>query len=241
MRVGKDFRREQGEGTGARAPWAAALGLLAGIALLGAPPASAQFRPGEVPLEDVLEIVRLKHSLLAIDAEAGGQKRIDLELGEKVISLRSRGRVGFVATDRRMLAVGTASAAWQQERYQIGEQGPPRVELGDRVALLVTNLRVLGFNNRDSRFTEYRIGPNEQFLASYAGANAAVALTNRNALGFSPRFANFSATDFQLRERIVDVSPRANLATIRTDRRLLIYRAPSGTWVERRLELRDAP
>lgn len=224
-----------------RGRWRAALGLLVGIALPGSPPASGQLRPGEVPLEDVLEIVQLKHSLLAIDAEAGGQKRIDLELGEKVVLLRSRGRVGFVATDRRMLAVGTASAAWRQERYQIGEQGPPRVALGDRVALLVTNLRVLGFNNRDSHFTEYRIGPNEQFLASYAGANAAVALTNRNALGLSPRFANFSSTDFQLRERIVDVSPRANLATIRTDRRLLIYRAPSGTWVERRLELGDAP
>jgi len=207
----------------------------------GALPASAQLRADEVPLEDVLEIVQLKHALLAIDAAAGGQKRVPLEIGETVIAIRSRGRVGFVATDRRMLAVGTASAAWQQERYQIGEQGPPLIQLGDRVALLVTNLRVLGFNNRDSLFTEYQIGPNERFVASYAGANAAVALTNRNALGFSPRFANFSTTDFQLRERILDVSPRANLTTIRTNRRLLIYRAPSGTWVERRLNLSDAP
>ena len=215
------------------------LGLVYSLALLLAAPALAELRAGEVPIEDVLELIELDRELLAIDAESGGETRVALERGEEVIWKRSRGKVGVVATDRRLLVVGTRSSFWLEARYRFGEQIPTGAELGDRVALMVTSKRVLGFNNRDTLLAEYRIGPHERVLASHAAANAAVVVTNRNALGLSARFAGFSTRDMQLRERVVDVSPRANLATVRTNRRLLIYRAPVGSWAERRLDLRD--
>ncbi len=218
----------------------AGCGLAVGVLLAAALASQAQLELGEIPIDDVLELVELEHALLAIDAKSGGQTSLSLELGEQVVSKHSRGRVGVVVTDRRMLTVGVGSATWNERRYQIGEASEPTVELGDRVALLVTNLRVLGFSSRDSQLREYRIGPQERVLVTRVGANAAVAVTSRQALGLSAAAGGFARTDLQLRERLVEVSPRANLTTIRTNRRLLIFRGPTGSWEERRLSLSDS-
>jgi hypothetical protein len=211
---------------------------LAILGLLAALPARAQ-QPDEVPLEDLLELIHLEHQILAIDAEGGGQTGVELELGEKVVWSRSRGQVGVVLTDRRVLAVGTGSASWQGTRYRRTEQVPNGALLGDRVALLHTRDRVLGFDGGTGNLLEYRLGPQEYVVTSRTGANVALAITNRSALGLSPQAGGFFPVSLQIRERIVDLIPRSNLVTVRTDRRLLIFRGPTGSWEERELELSD--
>ncbi len=214
-------------------------GLLAALLLCATAPARAQ-EPDEVPLEDLLELIHLEHQILAVDAEGGGQTAIELELGENVLWSRSRGRVGVVLTDRRVLAVATGSAAWQVARYRRTEQVPSGALLGDRVALLHTADRVLAFNGSSGNLVEYRLGPQEYVVDSRTGANVALVITNRAALGMSPQAGGFFRVSLQVRERIVELIPRSNLATLRTDRRLLVFRGPSGTWEERDLELSDA-
>lgn len=214
--------------------------LLLALLLCAVAPARAQ-RPDEVPLEDLLELIHLKHQILAVDAESGGQTTIELELGENVLWSRSRGSVGVVLTDRRVLAVATGSAAWQVTRYRRTEQFPGGALLGDRVALLHTADRVLGFIGSSGNLVEYRLGPQEYVVESRTGANVALAITNRQALGLSPQAGGFFPVSLQVRERIVELVPRSNLATLRTDRRLLVFRGPSGTWEERELELADSP
>ncbi len=215
--------------------------LLAPIALVLAavPSGQAQLRPDETPLEDLLELVELNRELVAFDAEGGGQTTLPLELGEEVFWSRSRGRVGVVLTDRRMLAVSTGSAVWQSERYRRTERRPKSALLGDRVALIQTSERVLGFNGSTGSLVEYRLGIREYVLASRTGANTAVVVTNRRVLGLSPQAGGFTSADLQLQEQLVALVPRSNLATVRTDRRLLVFRGPSGTWEERRLDLKD--
>jgi len=212
----------------------AALALLPGLLVCGA--AAAQ-SPDEVPLEDLLEIVRLPGKLLAIDASGGGQTRVDLELGEQVRWLGTRGEIGIALTDRRLLAVARRSAAWQEDRYWRNEAPPSEALLGDRVALVQTSQRVIGFTGA-GHLIEYRVGPQEQVVATRIGANAAVFLTNRTAQGLSAQLGGFFETAIHARERLESVSPRTNLVTVRTDRRLLIFRSPTGTWEERKLELR---
>ena len=78
------------------------------LALTAAPTAHSQLRADETPLEDVLELVHLERQILAIDALGGGETSVTLELGEQVLWSRSRGRVGVVLTDRRVLAVAAS-------------------------------------------------------------------------------------------------------------------------------------
>ncbi len=198
----------------------------------------AQLIPEEVPLEDVLEIVVLKRKLLAIGARGGGQVALDLEIGERVLFTESRGRVGVALTDRRVLAVTDRSGSWQEERYRLTEKASARAQLGDRVALVTTSQRLLGFDGGSGNLIEGRMGPHEKLLWTAVGSNVVVAVTDRRALGLSPSVGGFFPTPIQLDERIESVTAKSDLATVITSTRILIFRGPSGTWEERNLDLR---
>src|SRR5688572_572238 len=120
-------------------------------ALLLVVAASAVFagdRRGAFPLEDRLQIVVQPRSVLAIDGETGGQREEALELGERVLSQGADGRVGIAVTDRRLLAIAVGSGAFQEARFARGQALAAPAAPGDRVALFVTNRRVIGFDGR---------------------------------------------------------------------------------------------
>jgi len=229
MRATRIRRRRAGWGRGAAA---------GALALALAAVAGAQLE-SETEIADVLEIVVLERAVLAIDARGGGETRERLELGEQVIWTGSRGLVGVALTDRRVLAVRAESAAWQEASYRLGEVPPPQALLGDRVALVVTSRRVLGFDGGSGNLVEHDLGPREAVQGQGAGENVAVVVTDREALGLSPVRGGFFPATLHLNEQVVSLSVRANVATLRTSDRLLIFRANTGTWEERRLNLED--
>ena len=163
---------------------------------------------------------------------------VRLNLTERVLWSGSRGTVGVVITNERLLAVTTGSAAWQEERYQRGEAPPADALLGDRVALATTPRRVIGFLGTGN-LVEYRLGPRESLRSVRVGENVGVVVTDRKAVGLSPSTGRFTETKLQLHERIESVDTRSTLATVTTNRRLLVFRAPTGAWSERRRELND--
>jgi hypothetical protein len=209
--------------------------LLCGLG--AAVPSPAQFRD-ESPLSPLLEIVVLERELLAIDAESGGQLAERIELGERVLFAKQRGRVGVAVTDRRVLAVATGSGSWQEARYRRGEVPPLDAALGDRVALVLTAQRALGFDGGSRNLIEATIGPQELVTNAAVGQNIVVLVTDRRALGLSSDRGGFFEADVRVGERIESLSALANVATLRTSRRLLIFRGPTGSWEERRLPLR---
>ena len=215
---------------------------LAACALLPSPRAAAfeAFDPGsQVPLAELLEIIVLPRTLLAIDATGGGQIEQDLELGEKVLWHATRGRVGAVITSRRLLLVATNSAAWQEARFRQGEQPPASVLLGDRVALVTTAKRAFGFDGGSGNLVESSLGPREVVLDTAIGENVGVILTDRRALGVSPFAGGFFAARMDLGERAESLVAKANLVTLTTPRRILIFRGPTGGWEERDRSLAD--
>lgn len=209
---------------------------LAASALLAAGALHAQGIDGAVPLTDLLEIEFIDGRAVALDA-SGGQRSEELHLGEEVLWYGSRGAVGVVITDERVLAVGTRSGGWQELRYDRAERPPADALLGDRVALVVTAKRALGFSATRGQLVEYRLGPRERIASARVGENVGVVLTDRKALGLSAVLGGFSEKRLQLEERIESVVAKSALATVRTNRRLLVFRAPTGSWSERRREL----
>jgi len=214
--------------------------LLAGVAaaLLLAAGASAGSGGGREPLGDLLQIVVTPRALLALDGEGGGDTREDLERGEQVLWTGSRGLVGMALTDRRILAVRTRSAAWQETRWRQGESRPAVAQLGDRVALLATDRRLLGFDGGSGNLAETSVGPQEQVLETHVAANVAVAVTSRRALGISPFVGGFFETPLRVGETVERVDTGSEVATLTTSQRLLIFRGRTGRWSERHLELR---
>jgi len=208
------------------------------LLLLLLPGGAARAQPrDEVPLADVLQILELDRQLLAVDARTGGEVALQLRLAEQVLWMQSAGRIGIALTDQRILGVATGSAAWQQIDRMNGEQIDGHAQLGDRVAILLTSRRAIGFDAGSGNFLESPLGLRESVVATAVGLNVAVIVTDRRALGMSPQVGGFFDVPMQLAETIERVEAQANLATITTDRRLLIFRTPTRTWEERRREL----
>jgi hypothetical protein len=202
--------------------------LLLWLLLLGS---TAAAQPAdEIPLADVLEILELDRQLLAIDARGGGQLALDLRLEERVIWKTARGRVGMVLTDQRVLAVASGSGTWQRIELQNGEQVSGRAQLGDRVGLLLTTRRAIGFDGGSRNLLEASLGLRERVLATAVGRNVAVLVTDRRALGMSPSVGGFFDTPIQLGETIERIEAESNVATVTTNHRLLIFRTPTTSW-----------
>jgi hypothetical protein len=206
--------------------------------VLLAAPAGAEPAVGEIPLADVLEVLVVDRDVLAIDARGGGQTAARLRLDESVRWKGARGAVGVVITDQRILAAAAGSAAWQEMQYGREETPPEAALLGERVALAVTNVRAVGFDGGSGNLVEYRLGPREQVVGLRVGENVAVVLTDRSALGLSPFVGGFFRAPVDLGDRFESLQAESNLATLTGERRLLVFRATTGTWEERARTLR---
>lgn len=222
---------------GAPAPLAAAtLGPILAALALGA---AAAARAGEEsPLSPQLDIVVLAREVLAVSPGGGNPLGERLERGERVLYAKQRGRVGVAVTDRRLLAVTASSGSWQQARYRSGEEPPADVALGDRVALVVTPLRAIGFDGKTGNLVEASLGPQERVLDSAVGQNVAALVSDRRALAVSAQHGGFFETRMRLGEAIVALRAQADTVTLQTSARLLVFDGPSGSWEERRLPIR---
>lgn len=192
----------------------------------------------ESPLSPQLDIVVLEREVLAVSPDGGNPLGERLERGERVLHAKQRGRVGVVVTDRRLLAVASSSGAWQQARYRSGEAPPAEVALGDRVALVVTPLRAIGFDGKTGNLVEATLGPQERTLDSAVGQNVATVVSDRRALGLSAQHGGFFEARMRLGEAIVSLRAQADTVTLHTSKRLLVFDGPTGSWNERRLPLR---
>jgi hypothetical protein len=208
-------------------------GLIAVVAVVVATrPCAAAQHPDEVPLGDVIQVITLDNKVIAVDARGGGQKTIRLKAKEKVLWTGARGEIGVAITSYRMLAISAGSSAWQELSYAAGEALPESALLGDRLALLVTGQRVVGFNGQ---FVETTLAATEDVLASRVGQNVGVVVTTHRALGLSPG-AGFVEVPMEAREQVAAVTVGANLATVTTEHRIRVFRAPSASWEVRRVQ-----
>ena len=64
-----------------------------------------------------------------------------------------------------------------------------------------------------------------------------MAVTDRQALGLSPFLGGFFTVPIGLKDQIETVTAESNIATLTGDKRILIFRATTGTWEERARKL----
>jgi len=201
-------------------------------------PTTAASSPGSTPLTDLLQVLVVDRDLVAIDDAGGGQTLEHLRLDERVVWQGSRGKLGVVLTDQRALAVATQSSAWQSIDYGRDEQPDEAAYLGERVAVIATSERILGFDGHAGNFVEYRLGLREQVSGIAVGENVAVVVTDRHAIGLSPFVGGFFRTPVALRDAIESVSAESTLATVMTEHHVLTFRASTGRWQRHKRSLR---
>ncbi|HYC57634.1 MAG TPA: hypothetical protein VEL28_22060 [Candidatus Binatia bacterium] len=190
------------------------------------------------PLPDLLEVVVRNSELLAVTGFTGGALRESLGVREEVLWLGTRGRVAVAITDERVLAATPDSPRWAEVWLRPSEDHPSQALMGDRVALIVTDQRVIGFEGVSGALVQAEISPRERVVRAVADVNVAVVVTNKRALGLAALRGGFFETDLGVREKLESLSMRASHASVTTQDRLLIFRVTDAVWEPRRLPLR---
>jgi hypothetical protein len=209
-----------------------------GFLLFAATPAHAQRNlAGELVLEDSIAVEIIDRDILAFDLEGSGRLLERLELGEEVLFTGSRGRVAVVLTDRRMLGATPRSGSWRAERYRLSELPQEAAWISQSLALVITGERALAFFGT-GHWVEQSIGPREAIVTTRIGPAAGVVVTDRRALGISSDTGGFFETKLRLNEDIESVKALASIVTITTSQRILLFKGPSGTWIEHKRKLR---
>jgi hypothetical protein len=233
MRRGRGFHpADPGRSLGASAA------LLASLALsVGALPdlCRAQLDQG-VEIEDRLDVLRVDRRLLAISADSGRILEMKLRPDERLVLLESQGVVGVAVTNDRLLGATTESSGWQEVRLRLRERKSPveRVYVGDRLALVPLERRLLALTAGAGTWTELELFPGETPVRVEVESGVGVCITGRRAIGISSRRGGFAEVPLTPREKVESVSLKAHSATLRTLYRVLVFRSAASGWVELR-------
>lgn len=191
--------------------------------------------PDEVERLDVISIEEDGRDLIAISAVGDRRPSVRLEVGETVVFLECSGRICVVLTDRRALGVSVDSI-FQEARFRIAEHAPDRALVSQRLGLVATPQRLLGFVAEHGRWVAEGLTPGESLEAVRIGAAVAAAVTNRRVLGLAPNAGRFASLSLRLKESLESFTADDTLAKLRTDQRSLVFSGPRGTWTARELD-----
>jgi hypothetical protein len=198
------------------------------VALAGAPAyADFPFRP-----EDQVDVTQVDQHLLAIVGAGLLPVETDLELGEYVIALRSRGFVGVIATNRRLLAVHSRSGEFAELRYRIAEKpvDANSIYVLDRLAVVELHTRVVGFSVGLGTWVELGLGPGEEPRKIEADGNIATLVTPRRAIAFSAHSSGFVEQPLGPTEDVESASFSDASVTLVLPAKILIYHAGDNRW-----------
>ena len=211
------------------------------LCLIPAPHAdAARFIPGVVatPLVDLIDVIVRRREVIAVDPVRGGTKRAALLVGEDVLWSGARGKVAIVVTDRRILGTTTSHGGWHAIRLKVHESDPRSIMLGDRVALIVTDMRAIGLSAGGKTFTTNLIGTTEKPFDVVVGDNVAAMITDRRLLALSGFFPGFAETLIGVHEDVEFTSTLPNFISVGTHQRVLVFRGTTGAWAAERVSLR---
>lgn len=157
---------------------------------------------------------------------------VQLELGEDVIAIRTQGFMGVIATNRRLLAIGSRESNFSELRYRIAEKpvGANQIHVLDRLALVELSTRLVAFSQQLGNWVELDLGPNEKPRQIVADGNIATVITPRRAIAVSPLSAGFIEFGLGPKESVERASLGDASVTLVLPNRILIFREADKTW-----------
>jgi hypothetical protein len=214
------------------APWTgSARALRRGLAavLLALLNGQARAQGEGVRTEDLVSVLALDQRVLAVNPVTGPVAEIDLELGERVLGVRSRGQIGVAATNRRLLGISRRTATWAELRYRVSESpSPDDLLVGDRIALVRLQTRLVGLTSGAPTWQALGISPGEQLVRFQAGANLAAVVTDRRAIAFGRTgfVEEFLTPREEIRRAVIDDQS----ISLHTSYRVLVFQSGARGW-----------
>jgi hypothetical protein len=164
------------------------------------------------------------YRIIAVVGVGFSSVEADLELGEQVVAIRTQGFMGVIATNRRLLAIGSRENNFSELRYRIAEKpvGASQIHVLDRLALVELSTRLVAFSQRVGSWVELDLGPGERPRQVVADGNIATA--------GSPLSQGFIEFSLSPKEDVERASLGDASVTLVLPHRILIFREGDKTW-----------
>ncbi|MFI5314823.1 MAG: hypothetical protein ACHQ6T_03925 [Myxococcota bacterium] len=177
-------------------------------------------------------MLQVDRHLIAVAGVGFAAIETDLELGETVVALDSRGFVGVIATNHRLLGVGARSSQFAELRYRIAEKpvDANAVHVLDRVALVELHTRLVGFSAELGGWFELGLGPGEYPRRIDGEGGIAAMVTPRRAIAFSSRSSGFVEESLGPEEDVEGTTFSDASVTLILPHKILIFRAGDNRW-----------
>jgi hypothetical protein len=188
----------------------------------------------EGPVEDVIDLHVADRELIAV-RQGAAVSREALGLDEAVLWQGSRGYVGAVLTSERLLAVSKTSSGWVELGLRLAEArpaDPPDVHISERLLLMTTKLRMVGFDSYSNRFAALDFPIHDRLVDTAIDSHVAVVVTSGSAFGLARGVSRFVEAPLRKSERLLAVSASPYTASVRTSRRLLLFKSSGAYWRE---------
>ena len=188
----------------------------------------------EEEIEDLIDLFESKSKIIAI---IEGKKTVSFELQpkEKVLWSGSEGYLGAFLTNRHFFVISTSSPVWHALPLKSDESEKGAASLSPHIALLVTGIRIIGFDASSNRFIEVQLPIHDELIAAEVEKYVAVVITSSRAFGLAAETSTFNEIHFRVGESMEAMKLSPSKATVRTSHRLLTYEANGATWNEHQL------
>ena len=181
-------------------------------------------------VSDSIDIQTAENELIGI-VEGHNEYSIDLELGEKIVWRGTRGTVGAVLTENRILALSRVSRGWAELPLKLNESD--KLEsitplISDFLVMIVTGRRIITFDSQRGRWVQQSIPVHDRIVDSHINSHVAAVITSKRMFAWAVGSIGFKEQRLRRSESIQSVDTQSHTVTVRTDRRLLVFKSGGG-------------
>lgn len=185
-------------------------------------------------VHDTIGIHQIEDELIGI-VQGRREYSVDLDHDEKIVWSGTKGEVGAVLTENRVLALTRVSRGWVELELRSRESGKPESitpHISDYLVMVVTDRRIVGFDSRDGEWVQQFIPIHDQRVDSHINNYVAAVITSKRVFAWGWGRSGFKEKRLRRNENIQSVDTNPHTVTIGTDHRVLVFKSRAGGWRE---------
>lgn len=191
--------------------------------------------------DDIIKVEVIGNEIVGLNTLTNVRVVEKLKEGEIVTSALSKGKVGAVLTDRRLLGFNATNNLWSSfETFFSKAVFPDEIKVSSNMAVAIAKRRVYAYTFTSNEWMFELMYFQEQPLSSEINDNLIFVITSDRLLAFSFHKQRWFPQTIHARESITHTAIGENFVTVATenklyDNRILTFDAKNGAWTEERL------
>lgn len=190
--------------------------------------------------DDVIKVEIIGDEIVGLNTLANVRTVEKLKEGEVVTSALSKGKVGAVLTDRRLLGFNATNNLWSSfETFFNKAVFPNEIKVSSCMAVAIAKRRVYAYTSTSNEWKFELMYFQEQPLLSEINDTLIFVITSARLLAFSFHKQRWFPQTIYAVEKIVHTATGENFVTVTTENklygnRILTFDAKNGAWTEER-------